>query len=411
MGKMRQFRRALRSAVGRPLAYQINDGYGAALAGTLERVIRGERVHDAEIKDMFAVDDDGPTPENIAAYAGPAIIPGGNGAKATAMVSVRGVALYDLEFQPYCFSTLLLAQTMNALANDPEIGTIVLDIDSPGGVVTGTPEAADAIFAARKRKKVVALVNPLAASAAYWLASQAEEIIAVPSADIGSIGVFMMHTDCSKMMGDMGVKPTYIFAGKYKVEGNPYEPLTEEAKAYLQSEVDSIYAAFLKAVARGRGISVEEVEAKFGQGRTMLAPVAKRVGMIDDVATIQVALSRFGVMGMPAHSRRRGEGDAPAPSAEASDEERLLTPDEVRSMEDAPGTIDLSARVEPEEPAAEEPADTPAEETAADEELAEDLTAIVDAIETTDTENNSEAEEARVKAADARRRRLALLSA
>jgi ClpP class serine protease len=106
------------------------------------------------------------------------------------------------------------------------------------------PEASDAIYAARQRKRVVAFTSDLMASAAYWLGSQASTLIAAESADIGSIGVFVAHTDCSGMMDDMGVKTTYIYAGEYKVEGNPTEPLSADSRAYYQREINATYVDF-----------------------------------------------------------------------------------------------------------------------------------------------------------------------
>lgn len=322
--KIGQFRRVLRSCVGGVVGYDMRQGFGAAIAPLLEQVMRGDRVHDRDIYAAFASDDsDFERRDKIAAaLATPLVIPAGRGGKATALVSVRGIATYDLEYAPLCFSTLLLAQTVTALANDPEIGTVILDIDSPGGVVTGTQEAADAIFAARKGANIVAMVNPLSASAAYWIASQAQEIVAVPSADIGSVGVFMMHTDCSKMMEEAGVKPTFIFAkdSPYKVEGNMYEPLGEEAKAYYQSEVDVIMAMFVKSIARGRGVPSSKVLSDFGQGRTMSAPDAKAAGMIDRVATINQAMARWGISQATLENRRRGEDVKPEPAAKDADE-------------------------------------------------------------------------------------------
>ena len=319
---MRQFRRALRAVNGKALAYQIRDGYGSALAPLFERIGRGERVPDAEIADNLdhgrRADDGDDKPQRVRIAAGPMIIPGGKGNKSTALISARGVAMYDLEYQPYCFSTLLLAQTMKGLANDPEIGTIVIDIDSPGGVVTGTPEAAEAVFAAREAKRVVALINPLCASAAYWIASQAGEIVAVPSADIGSIGVFWLHVECAKMLDMDGIKPTFVFAGENKVKGNSFEPLPDDERAFQQGEVDAIYRDFLKAVARGRGVSVADVEKNFGQGRTFMAPQAKRVGMIDRIATLDVVLARYGIApGMD--MRRRGQAGEQIEQVAAND--------------------------------------------------------------------------------------------
>jgi signal peptide peptidase SppA len=335
MSKMREFRRALRSAAGKPLAYQIRDGLGATLAGHIEQIARGAKVTDAEITDLFArtdmvvMDGDEHEPKKISISAGPVIVPTGKNSKATAIVPMHGIALYDVEYQPYCFSTLLLAQTINSLASDPNIGTIILDIDTPGGAVTGTAEAADAIWAARQVKPVIGLINPLCCSAGLWLASQCTEIVAIPSADVGSLGVFMSHTDCSGFMEQQGLKVTYIFAGDYKVEGNPNEALSAEARAYYQSETDAIYKDFLAAVARGRGMDVAKVEETFGKGRSMMAPAAKKVGMIDRIASLDLALGKYGiVMGGTSESRRRGEAEAPEPAASAAAEDQPETPAE-----------------------------------------------------------------------------------
>jgi signal peptide peptidase SppA len=300
MNMMREFRRALRSMNGKVMAYQLRDGFGSGISGLLERTARGQRVHDAEIFEAFAADDTTLDAMNARAtkLAAPSIIPSGNTGKSIAVVSMRGVAMYDCEYQPICFSTLNFARCLNALTGDETIGTIILDCDSPGGMVIGTPEAGDAVWAARQAgKKIVAVVSPLCASAAYWICSQADEIIAVPSADIGSVGVFMLHMDCSKMMEDAGIKPTFIFADDcpYKVEGNPYEPLGEEAFNYYKGETNITMAQFAKAISRGRSIPVAKVLSDFGQGRTLAAPDAKKAGMIDRIATLDVALSRFGV--------------------------------------------------------------------------------------------------------------------
>ena len=167
---MRAFRRALRDCAGKPLAYAMHHGFGAVAAAVLERVARGERVHDHEVRELFARGNASRPP----AAANVAVVP------------MRGVALYDTELFPVCYSTRRLAQVVTALAADPSIATIVLDCDSPGGSCTGVVEAADAVYAAAKKKRVVAIVNPLCASAAFWIASQASEVIAVPSADIGT---------------------------------------------------------------------------------------------------------------------------------------------------------------------------------------------------------------------------------
>lgn len=216
-----------------------------------------------------------------------------DGSDHIAVISVHGLATYNFEMQPYAYSNVVLRQKVTELAQNKRISAIILDIGSPGGAVTGTPEAADAVFAARKSKKIVALVNPLAASAAYWLASQAHEVIATPSADVGSIGVFMMHVDISGALSAAGIKPTFIFAGPNKVEGNSFEPLAEKTKAHFQSEVNSTYRDFVRAVARGRGLDKSVVESKFGGGRTLMTRSAMSVGMIDAIATPDDAISKL----------------------------------------------------------------------------------------------------------------------
>jgi signal peptide peptidase SppA len=189
-------------------------------------------------------------------------------------------------------STQRFSRDFKAALADPSVTRVVIDVDSPGGMVTGVPELADEIYAARGRKPIVAIANSLAASAAYWVASQADEVVVSPSAEVGSIGVFTLHLDHSKRLADLGLRPTFIFAGKHKVEGNAYQPLTSDAKAYAQSEIDRYYSMFTKAVARGRGVGVGVVREKFGQGRCVGAEDAKRLGMADRIETLEATVNR-----------------------------------------------------------------------------------------------------------------------
>lgn len=328
MNKMHQFRRALRSLNGKPLAYQIRDGFGSSIAGLLERTARGEKIHDSDILEAFSASDE--TIEamnaNAAKMAAPVIVPSGGPGKSIAIVSMRGVAMYDVEYQPCCFSTLNFSRSINAIAGDETAGTIILDCDTPGGMVTGTPEAGDAVWSARQAgKKVIAVVSPLCASAGYWICSQADEIWAVPSADVGSVGVFMAHVECSKMLEEAGVKYTYIFADAcpFKVEGNQTEPLGQVAFDHYKEETNAIMSQFVRAISRGRGIPVAKVLSDFGQGRTLMAPDAKKVGMIDRISTLDVAMGKLGVCMSDEEmrrGRRRGEQveqtEEPAPAAE-----------------------------------------------------------------------------------------------
>lgn len=182
---------------------------------------------------------------------------------------------------------------LQAALDDDKVAQIVLDINSPGGSVAMIPELAAQIRAARREKPVVAVANTMAASAAYWWASQASEIVVTPSGSVGSIGVIAAHDDISQAQEKLGVKTTLVTAGKYKGEKSPYAPLTEEAKADIQKTVDGHYAMFTQDVARGRGVSVETVRADFGQGRMLLARDAVNAGMADRVATLDQVLASF----------------------------------------------------------------------------------------------------------------------
>lgn len=183
-------------------------------------------------------------------------------------------------------SAEMLGRRFDELVNDASIDAIVLDVDSPGGQVSGVPELAEKIYQARGKKPVVAVANHLMASAAYWIASAVDRIYVSPSADIGSIGVFAAHQDISKKLENDGVKVTLIKAGKHKAEGNPYQPLTEEAAANIQASVDEVYEKFTGAVARHRGVSIDDVKSGFGEGRVVSAEQALQMGMADEIATL-----------------------------------------------------------------------------------------------------------------------------
>jgi len=186
-----------------------------------------------------------------------------------------------------------LIAALRNVAADPDVKTVLLNIDSPGGTVDGLPELAAEIRTLRESKHVVALANSLAASAAYWIASQADEIVATPEALIGSIGVFTLHVDWSAFNERVGIKPTYIAAGKYKTEANPDQPLDDEARDYLQTLVEEAYSLFVADVAKGRGVSAATVRSDYGEGRVLTAKDAKAAGLIDRVAGYHETIARL----------------------------------------------------------------------------------------------------------------------
>lgn len=170
-------------------------------------------------------------------------------------------------------------------AKDPEIKHIILAVDSPGGQVTGLPETATVLSQIAQIKPIHAMVEGVAASAAYWLTSQASNIILTPSGEVGSVGVRLMHADISKMLDDQGVKVTELYSGDYKTEWSPFKPLSEEAKADMQQRIETTHNDFIAAVTAGRGVraSSEAKAQRFGEGRLFSSNDALRLGLVDSL--------------------------------------------------------------------------------------------------------------------------------
>jgi signal peptide peptidase SppA len=227
--------------------------------------------------------------------------------KSIALMKLRGV--FEKNSLWGGLDTDRASQVFQGFAQDENVGAIVLQIDSPGGSVFGVEEFADQILEARKGKPVVAVADGLMASAAYWIGASASRLVATPSSLLGSIGVYVLHLDLSKMLEDIGIKPTFIQAGKFKTEGNAYEPLTDAGKEHEQGIVDAYYSTFVKAVAKGRNVSVSTVRSDFGQGRVVIAADAVKVGMADEIGSLEGVLrglsSKIGVVGAEAVERRR----------------------------------------------------------------------------------------------------------
>jgi len=201
------------------------------------------------------------------------------------------------------YSEELVRKLADAIDN-PNVGAAVLSFDTPGGIVYGLPEAAQAIRELSARKPIYGHVKGEAASAGYFLASSTTKLFANPSAEVGSIGTWTMHINAAKMMEDIGWEVTLISAGRYKVEQSPYGPLGEDAKAAIQKSVDAYNDGFLEAVAIGRGVSKATVASEFGEGRMVKADTAKPLGMIDGIATLDELLAGIMQPAEPSGGRR-----------------------------------------------------------------------------------------------------------
>lgn len=208
------------------------------------------------------------------------------------VITQRGNMVDDVSGSGTLSTQQFSAALREALA-DESVSQILIDIDSPGGSVYGVAELAEEILSARSVKPVVAVANSLAASAAYWIGSSAGQFFMSPGAEVGSIGVWQAHFDYSQAFAADGVTPTLISAGKYKVEGNPYAPLDEQAHNFMQSRVDAYYASFTKAVARARGVPIAQVRDGMGQGRVLGADAALAQNMVDGIASFDDVVDKM----------------------------------------------------------------------------------------------------------------------
>lgn len=229
------------------------------------------------------------------------------------------------------------SQISTAVA-DPRVEAIILDMESPGGEATGAFEAADFVRTMAAKKPIIAVVNGLAASAGYALAAGATKIIAGKSSVLGSIGVVMLHVDQSEMLAKKGVKPTLIFAGAHKVDGNPFEPLSDKVHASLQAEVMTFYATFVESVAAMRGISERDVRAT--EAKTFLGEEAVKLGLADELGTIEGIVSTFSASGRASRLQPRSKGDIfmseDKQGVQATDAPKTVEPEKEETTPPAP---------------------------------------------------------------------------
>lgn len=186
-----------------------------------------------------------------------------------------------------------IRRQMNSALEDDDVKLIVFDVDSPGGETAGCLELAEEIRASRDIKPSIAVVDSLSCSAGYALASAASRMVATPSSKIGSIGVYIMHTDISGALDQAGISISYIEApkGGMKTAGSPYRSLDRKTQAYLQDFVDKSYDEFVALVVENRGM--DDAAVRETEGRIFRADEALAQSLIDEVKTPSEAVSAF----------------------------------------------------------------------------------------------------------------------
>lgn len=183
-----------------------------------------------------------------------------------------------------------IRQALSEAAVDPEVKTIFLSISSGGGSVSGVDDLAKYVSKLAALKPVAVYTDSMMASAAYWLAAGASAIYAGPTAVVGSIGVLSVHTERSAQLKEDGIAVTVVRAGRYKALANSVEPLTEEALAEVQGQVNDVYDVFISHVAASRDVTVSTADSEMGQGREFLGKRALAAGLVDKIVTYEQAI-------------------------------------------------------------------------------------------------------------------------
>ena len=182
-----------------------------------------------------------------------------------------------------------LRKDLQVAVDDPSVTAILLNVDSPGGEVNGCAEIADAIYAARGIKPIVAYVGGTGASAAYWLASAAGEVVCSDTAILGSIGVRTALIDDAKKQDATGERKIEIVSSQ-----SPYkrtDPASEDDRARVQATIDQLAEVFVGAVARNRGATAATVLSSYGQGGVMVGAHAVAAGLADRIGSFESTLA------------------------------------------------------------------------------------------------------------------------
>jgi signal peptide peptidase SppA len=268
-----RFERMTRELYAKPWAImpQVYDAFHA----TFQNMVEGRKL-DASIE-IFGEKIEYKLPEEYDVIQGVAVI------------QIDGVLGYRIsEIDKACMGAVDYRDIRNAIAkanNDESVSSILLEINSPGGMVTGLKETAE--FIANSAKATVAFTDSLCASAGYYLASSATSIYATESSDIGCIGTLMSWVDVSKAYEMQGIKRELIASGKYKGMFTPGLSLTDEQRAYLQDEVDELAEEFREYVTtRRNGVDQENME-----GQTLMGVRAKQANLIDEIGGFEAALT------------------------------------------------------------------------------------------------------------------------
>lgn len=200
----------------------------------------------------------------------------------TAYIPVTGTLVNRLDWsEEWVTGYAAISRMIDAAIEDPAVEQVIWDFNTGGGEAAGNFELADKIFSYRGRKPMVAVVNSAALSGGYSLAAAVGSILVSKTSSVGSIGVVSAVVNVGKMYEKMGVSVEYFYAGDRKIDGNPFKPLTDEARTAINERVVALYDIFTDSVSRYRNMSKEAVTAT--QAGIFLPDQAIALGLADAI--------------------------------------------------------------------------------------------------------------------------------
>ena len=207
------------------------------------------------------------------------------------VVNIQGSMVTNAPAEASMFGVIgynTIKDTLTYAAQDPEIKSILLNIDSGGGSASGVDSVAALIDKiSSDHKPVTAFTEGTMCSAAFWIGTATDSIYATRLATVGSIGVIAVSMEYTGAMEQDGVTATVFRAGEFKALGSPYEKMDEKAAAEIQSKLDVLYKEFTTNIAEGRNLPISTAESTWAEGRTFLGFQAEKIGLVDTVTTFE----------------------------------------------------------------------------------------------------------------------------
>ena len=208
------------------------------------------------------------------------------GSEGVGLVEVKGVIIDGQE----------TVRQLRILKKDKRVKAVVVRVDSPGGVVGPSQEISAEVKGLAQVKKVVVSMGSVAASGGYYISVPATLIYANPGTITGSIGVLMKFSNIEGLMGKVGMKAFTLKTGKFKDVGSPVRTMSPDERQMLQGVIDSTHGQFIRAVAEGRKLPVEDV-TRIADGRIFSGEQALSLKLIDRIGTMQDAIEEAGRLG------------------------------------------------------------------------------------------------------------------